>query len=103
LAVEVALAIVGDEEGADGAVFVEGEEPALLFVEAGDDAIGAEGFEDVAAFGGIAEFLGEFEILLLSDFAEFAAVLLVVVVVLAGGAEALREESDCAQEEEEDF
>lgn len=74
LAVEVAETVFGDEESSEGAIAVEGDEPAALHVVLGAAAIGTFGNQDIFARSGIAEILGVVKILLHVDLAELAAV-----------------------------
>ncbi len=87
MAAEVALAVVGDEESANGPVAIIGAEVAFSAVEARNNAAGLHGFEDGASHRGIAKSLRQKEILGLGDGAELAAMLLKMLVELLAGVE----------------
>lgn len=82
LAVEVALAVVGAEEGADGEILVEGDEIAVGAVETGAYGVAANDLEDAASDRGIPECLGFPEVFVPRDSTELGAVFGVVLTQL---------------------
>src|SRR5438105_13275799 len=87
LPMEIAFAVVGDEKRPDSEVAIVCPEVAVAAVEFGEDACRLLGFENGAAHGGVPKLLGEFQVLLLRNFAKLAAMLGIVFVELGAGTE----------------
>jgi hypothetical protein len=88
LSFKVADSVGGDEEGADYTVRIVCAEVAVSAVESGINAIGTPRLEDVGTDPRIPQLLGQLQILLLADRAEFTSVFLEVVVEQMFGPEA---------------
>lgn len=74
LALKVADAVVGYEEGAKCAIGVEGYEIIIAEVKLRPASVWAFGFQDELAGASIAELLGRLQVLVLGDVAEVPAV-----------------------------
>src|SRR5437764_14915270 len=87
LPTKIAFAVVRDEERPDGEIAVVRAKVAVTAVEFGEDASRLPRFENQSTDGSVTELLGQFQILLLRDVAELAAVLGIMLVELRARAE----------------
>lgn len=72
---EIPDALVGNEECADGAVAIVGDEPAMAYIELCATSIAAPQLQNVLSRVRVPELLREVKILLARDVAEFVSVL----------------------------
>src|SRR5580698_7103440 len=84
---EIAFAVVGDEEGSDGSVWIIGSEIAMPPVEAAELAVAAPRFQDGTAQRSVSQLLRQTQVLGLVDGAKFGAVLLKMLVQQGAAAE----------------
>jgi hypothetical protein len=88
LPLKISFPGVGYEERSNGSVGIVGAEVTVAAVESAELAIGAAGFEDWSASGGVSQLLRQAQIFGLADGTELGPVLLVVFVELRLAAEA---------------